>query len=208
MEAITEAEPEKSLDIFDDWKEATMLTAIALQVVQLTTDFFRGMVFQIFNLGSLAMGAYYVNTCKYMQTFKESAEKLEATNLALNEKITRLENAANTLVSTIAKFDTDTAHYLTSLENSIDGLNHAAGAFSRLFHDESLADLWKETLEAVKQFQQAKTEYDKIRIAIQTERKTLEQLHQALSQDERLLAGLYGQYSEKLSEILSRTSQP
>lgn len=202
-------------DLADDWRDAAMLSAIGLQLFQLVTKVFQSTVLQLFNLFSLGMGAYYVNACKYMQTFKESAEKLEITNQALNAKVVRLEDAATTLVSTIARFDTDTAEYLTTLathdtelQDSVDRLNHAVGAFSRVFQDESLSALWKETLVAVKEFQQAKAEYDQIRIAIQSERETLAQLHIALSQDESQLADLYKQYSERLLEILSRSSQP
>ena len=199
--------------IFDDWRGLTMLCAIALQMVQMTTNLFQNLFAKIFNLGSLAMGAYYVNTCKYMQTFKVSAQKLEANNAALHEKVGRLEKAAKGLISTIARFDTDTAHYLSKLlehdvglQDSIDHLNHAVHTFSRVFQDETLSHLWKETLETVKAFQQAKAEYDQIRIAIQFEREILAKLHIALRQDESLLADLYKEYSQKLVEILSLTS--
>jgi hypothetical protein len=202
-------------EAIDDWKDLTMLSAIALQIVQMTTKFFQTFLTQLFTLGSLTMGAYYVNACKYMQTFKESALKLEATNAALNEKVARLETAAGTLVSTIAKFDTDTADYFmtlaehdSGLQDSVDRINHAVAAFSRVLEDDNLSFLWKETLEAVREFQQAKAEYDQIRAAIQAERETLAQLHIALREDESNLADLYRQYSNKLLDILSRTSQP
>jgi len=214
-----------------DWRETTMGVAVTFQVVHIAYNFFQASFTFFFTqmgvLGGLLLGGYYVNLCKYMQSFEKSAKQLEASNLELKEKLARLEAAAATLIETVAKFDSNTADYLKSmtlqsseLQDSVARLTHTVDAFARVFESQSLSQLWRETLEAVKAFQEAKAEYDQIRIAITTERAALECLYadlqgtqQALSSqvnalggNEQQLSQLYQKYLDFLEEITQKRS--
>ena len=207
--------------ITNNWQCIAVSSAIAIQVMRTFIAVIGGDFFSFLANGLALTGLFigYNAAVEYqkLQSLEESTKNLQATNEALAQKLARLEAATDTLVTTISRFDDTTATYLKSLsagqlsrDEEVKQLNLAVDAFSRLFEDATLADLWKETIEAVRVFEKANADYQAIQRAISVEREALSKLNMTLKETVGTLKEqghnfdqLYDRYQAFLDQLLN-----